>query len=87
MATEWRIFNGLLAHAVGRRYKGERDLRPICGANRYTWARRGHPMKRGAVKCIRCLRILGLKTPKRIRQRIELINLEKRRLHAALRRG
>jgi len=82
--TEWRVFNGHMAHAMGRRYPSETLDRPICGANR-RW-HLGRATNRRSLKCIRCLRILGLKTPKTLRERIANVNAELRTLRMKTRR-
>lgn len=82
--TKWLVFNGHMAHAMGRRYRSETQDRPICGANRH-W-HTGRPTNKRSVKCIRCLRILGLKTPKTLRERIANVNAELRTLRMKARR-
>jgi hypothetical protein len=75
-----------MAHAMGRRYKSDTRDRAICGAFRNYSASTYRPSTRRDVRCIRCLRILGHETPKKLRVQIALANAELRMLRAIARR-
>lgn len=79
--TTWGVSmgNGRIAHAYGR--KGPRTA--LCGSRRMYLPT---PMTKAHVKCIRCLRIVQKKPSKAVREQIELLHLELRRLHQRERR-
>lgn len=79
---EWRVRNGLMSHAMGH-FSTERAL---CGAFRYYPASAYRPATRRDMKCLRCLKILGRKPPKKLREKIARANAELRTLYAMARR-
>lgn len=84
----WLVRHGRLAHAMGRRFATEHDERALCGAMRYHAKATsfGRPMGKRDVRCLRCMRILGMKPSKSLRERAELLNAELRVVHAKMRR-
>lgn len=77
MSTEstWGVPGGcgMISHALGRRYRSETVDRPICGARRYR-PTVYTPETSLHIRCLRCLRILGLHEPKEIREQLSLAN-------------
>ena len=81
MSTAWGVRNGLLAHAIRKRRPWDTMDAALCGAARGGF----RPTTDRDVKCIRCSRILGRETPKKLRVKITRANAELRKLYAMAR--
>lgn len=84
--TTWRVLNNNVAHAMGRKYKMETFDRALCGARRYQNWRFFPEENHRSVRCLRCLRILGFKEPKNVKEELSIANATLRRLRAVARR-